>query len=179
MRKFKICDKYTTKYGEKYSTIKGRESKIYWGCIGWQVIFVSAIIQTSQANFFLKSSSLFYKLEKWNLGRLSNVSKVTQQANVELKLNSLTILLLSFYLHTIAFQNKDIKWEIKGNTIILKLYSWRMGVLSVEHKARMNLKEKEWNVGTIFPHLSVKIYIYMYILQHFAKVYLTTWMFGS
>lgn len=29
MRKFKICDKYITIYGEKYNTIKGKESKIY------------------------------------------------------------------------------------------------------------------------------------------------------
>lgn len=42
------------------------------------------------------------------------MAKVTQQANVELKFNSLSILRLSFYLHTIAFQNKDIKVRNKG-----------------------------------------------------------------
>lgn len=133
------------------------------------MIFVSAVFQTSQANYyFLKSSSLFYKLENWDVGRLSNMSRVTQQANVELKFNSLSILFLSFYLHTIAFQNKDIKWEIKRNTIILKLYSWRMGILSVQHEAAMNFlkKEKERNVGTIFPHLSVKKIIYNILLKY-------------
>lgn len=29
MRKFKICDKYTTKYVEKYNTIKGKERDLY------------------------------------------------------------------------------------------------------------------------------------------------------
>ena len=40
--------------------------------------------------------------------------KVTQQANVQLKLSSLALLLLSLYLHTIAFQNKGIKVRNKG-----------------------------------------------------------------
>lgn len=126
------------------------------------------------SKFFLKSSSLFYKLENRDLGMLSNVSKVTQQVNVELKFNSLSILLLSFYLHTIAFQNKDIKWEIKGNTIILKLYSWRMGVLSVEHKARMIFlkKRKRMKCWHNFSLLVSNIYIYNF-LQHFTKIYLT------
>ena len=42
------------------------------------------------------------------------MSKVTQQANIQLKLNPLTLLLLSLYLHTIAFQNKGIKVRNKG-----------------------------------------------------------------
>ena len=29
MRQFKIGDKYTTKYGEKYNTIKGKGRKLY------------------------------------------------------------------------------------------------------------------------------------------------------
>lgn len=56
----------------------------------------------------------FYKLENRALGRLSNMPKVTQQANVQMKLSSLALLLLSLYLHTIAFQNKGIKVRNKG-----------------------------------------------------------------
>ena len=114
MSKFKICDKYTAKHGEKYNAIKEKENKIYWNCIEWQMIFVSAMIHISQPNCFKKSSSLPYKLQHWELRRLSNLSKVTQWTNLELKFNSLSFLLLSFYLHTIAFQNKDIKLRNKG-----------------------------------------------------------------
>lgn len=66
--------------------------------------------------FYIKknSSPPFHKLENRELGRLSNFSKVACPANVEQKCNSLSILLPNFYLHTIAFQNKDIKVRNKG-----------------------------------------------------------------
>ena len=44
--------------------------------------------------------------------------KVTQQSNVQLKLSSLALLLLSLYLHTIAFQNKGIKVRNKGESLL-------------------------------------------------------------